>query len=58
MKKIGKINLIGNCFNGGLGQGVSRYSSEIYNGLNKRGLEIVINSRGDINHLQQPELVW
>jgi len=53
-----KINLIGTSFDINSGQGVYKYSGEILNELKKQGFDVTVNSNGDINHVQQPELIW
>jgi len=53
-----KINLIGKSFDINSGQGVYRYSGEILEELKKTDNLVKINKNGDINHVQQPELIW
>jgi glycosyltransferase involved in cell wall biosynthesis len=53
------INLIGKSFDKDSGQGIYRYSGEILNHLNRyKDITVKINDKGDINHVQQPELIW
>jgi len=53
-----KINLIGHSFDKNSGQGICKYSEELYENLKKRGLNVVKNGKGDLIHLQQPELIF
>jgi len=53
-----KINLIGKSFDTNSGQGIYRYSGELFEGLTANELNVSKNLRGDINHVQQPELIW
>lgn len=53
-----KINLIGQSFDKNSGQGIYRYSSELFERLQNKNLEVVKNIKGDIDHVQQPELIW
>jgi len=53
-----KINLIGKSFDINSGQGIYRYSGEILKELKKTNNKVFINKKGNINHVQQPELIW
>lgn len=53
-----KINLIGQSFDKNSGQGIYEYSGELLNELKKTEYSISINLNGDVNHVQQPELIW
>lgn len=53
-----RINLIGKCFDKNSGQGIYRYSGEILERLKQTENIILTNQTGEINHVQQPELIW
>jgi len=53
-----KINLIGSSFDINSGQGIYRYSGELFKELKKTINKITINKKGDVSHIQQPELIW
>jgi len=53
-----KINLIGNSVDASSGQGIYRYSAELLAGLRDAGADVSFNDNGDINHIQQPEIIW
>jgi glycosyltransferase involved in cell wall biosynthesis len=53
-----KVNLIGKSFDMDSGQGIYRYSGQIFEELKAEKVDVVLNESGDINHVQQPELIW
>lgn len=53
-----KINLIGKNFDKNSGQGIYKYSGELLSELKKTRNIILTNLDGEINHVQQPELIW